>query len=92
MGILLLIIKIFHTSLSLLGASVSELFTGVDCPHNADYFDFVHYFQDKPHIFKKTACIFELNRGVPLRRHYQSNNAGGYLFTHGMPDNVLVFR
>ena len=82
----------YYDSLALLGTRVSELFTGVDCPHNADYFDFVHFFQDKPYIFKNSACVFELNRGVPLRRHYQSNHEGGYFFTQGMPDNVLVFR
>ena len=79
-------------SLATIGVMVSELFLGIDCPRHAKFYDFVHFLGGMPHLFKNSACIFELDRGVPLRRHYSSDGEGGYYFAQGMPDNVLVFR
>ncbi len=84
--------SVFLDSEFLVGAESFELFPGVDCPHEATYFDFAHYFALKPSIYKNSACLFEWRNSIPLRRHYESDHAGGYYFWQGMPDNVLVLR
>ncbi|XP_078690190.1 diamine oxidase [copper-containing]-like [Branchiostoma floridae x Branchiostoma belcheri] len=70
-----------------------ELLRGVDCPKTATYFDALHH-QDtgKPRRFRNAVCAFELDTGIPLRRHFDSDDAGGYTFYGGMVDHVLVLR
>ena len=82
----------YFDSVIIFGLMTSEMFRGIDCPQYAQFFDFTHYMHGTPHIFKNGACVFELDRGVPLRRHYESDHKGGYSFAQGMPDVVLVFR
>ena len=70
-----------------------ELIRGVDCPESATYFDVTH-FKDtgRPLHYRKSVCVFELDSGVPLRRHYDNNFAGGFNFAGGVAGNVLVLR
>ena len=75
-----------------LGRESYELFPGIDCPEYADFFDFAHYLHFKPFLYKNSACIFEMDKGIPLRRHYETNHMGGYEWVQGMPDNVLILR
>ena len=82
----------FYNSDAMLGWSGSQLFRGVDCPDQAHFFNTVHYHNLKPLVFPNTVCVFEWDRGIPLRRHFESNYNGGYKFFQGMPDNVLILR
>ncbi|XP_035680218.1 amiloride-sensitive amine oxidase [copper-containing]-like [Branchiostoma floridae] len=70
-----------------------ELLPGIDCPKTATFFDALHQ-QDigKPRRFRNAVCAFELDTGIPLRRHFDSDDAGGYTFYGGMADHVLVLR
>ena len=80
------------TPLPRLGMQSYELIPGIDCPASAEYFTFAHFLDGLPVLYENSACVFELNRGIPLRRHYESDHQGGYAWYHGMPDNVLVIR
>ena len=84
--------SLFTDSMFYFGLESFELTVGVDCPKYATYFDFAHFFNFNPYIFKNSACLFEHNQKVPLRRHYETDFAGGYYFYQGMPGNVLVLR
>ena len=76
-----------------MGMSSFELVRGVDCPDTATFFDLVHMSgADIPLTFHNAVCVFELNTGMPLRRHYDNNFMGGYRFYGGMADQVLVLR
>ena len=82
----------YHDSVTILGVQMSELFPGIDCPSHAEFFSFTHFLNGKPHVFEKSACVFEHDRGIPLRRHTESTHKGGYYYAQGMPDNVLILR
>ena len=76
-----------------MGKSSFELVQGVDCPYTATFFDLVHMMGSPiPLTFHNAVCVFELNTGMPLRRHYDNNFVGGYRFYGGMADQVLVLR
>lgn len=76
-----------------MGLSSYEMLRGVDCPLTATFFDLVHMVGNgKPQTFRNAVCVFELNTGMPLRRHYDNNFNGGYRFYGGMPNHVLVLR
>ena len=75
-----------------LGALLLELFPEVDCPEDAQYFDFVHYYEGNIMMNRRAICLFEMNQGVPLRRMYASDHKGSYVYFQGMPSNVLVLR
>ncbi|XP_078688612.1 diamine oxidase [copper-containing]-like [Branchiostoma floridae x Branchiostoma belcheri] len=70
-----------------------ELARGIYCPTTATFFDTVHM-MDKagPVLYKNSVCVFELNTGIPLRRHYESNYYDGHSFYGGLVDNALVLR
>ncbi len=74
------------------GANSFELFSEIECPEDASYFDFVHYVGYMPTVYKNSACLFEWRNAIPLRRHYERDASGGYKFWHGMSDNVLILR
>ncbi|KAK0152028.1 Amiloride-sensitive amine oxidase [copper-containing] [Merluccius polli] len=66
---------------------------GIDCPEISTFVDLYHYYDtDKPVCYKNALCIFVLNTGIPLRRHFDSNNMGGYNFYGGLENTVLVVR
>ena len=76
-----------------MGKSSFELVRGVDCPYIATFFDLVHMMGSPiPLTFHNAVCVFELNTGMPLRRHYDNNFMGGYRFYGGMANQVLVLR
>ena len=83
----------FLDSLWGLGFSNYELVSGVDCPDTATFFDNVHFCDtDKPQEIKNAVCLFEMNTGIPLRRHFDNDFEGGYSFYGGMPGSVLILR
>ena len=82
----------YYDTFTIIGLQTSQMFPGIDCPDYAEFFHFVHLFKGKPHLFPNGACVFELNKGIPLRRHYENDHAGNYEYYQGIPDNVLVFR
>ena len=76
-----------------MGMSSYELVQGVDCPNTATFFDLVHMMgAAKPQTFHNSVCVFELNTGIPLRRHYDNNFMGGYKFYGGLAGHVLILR
>ena len=81
----------FFDSLNHLGRQVSQLIPGIDCPSHAEFFDFVHLHYGFPFVFRDSACVFEHDRGIPLRRHTESSGRG-YRYVQGIPDSVLIFR
>ncbi|XP_019628808.1 PREDICTED: amiloride-sensitive amine oxidase [copper-containing]-like [Branchiostoma belcheri] len=70
-----------------------ELVRGIDCPETATFFNTLQQRSTKePSLMRNAVCVFELNAGIPLRRHFDSNFAGGFNFYGGMADHVLVLR
>ncbi|XP_059812488.1 membrane primary amine oxidase-like [Hypanus sabinus] len=74
-----------------IGVLSNELVKGVDCPYTATFVDTLHFMDsDEPVWLRNSICIFEQNREVPLRRHFESwvtvSSYGGLL------DNVLIIR
>ena len=70
-----------------------ELIRGMDCPEAATFFDVVHYKSTgQPMKFKNAVCVFEMDTGLPLRRHFNDDFEGGYTFAGGLTTNVLVLR
>ncbi|XP_066289272.1 diamine oxidase [copper-containing]-like [Branchiostoma lanceolatum] len=70
-----------------------ELTQGIDCPETATFFNTLQQRSTKePSLMKNAVCVFELNAGIPLRRHFDSDFAGGFNFYGGMADHVLVLR
>ena len=76
-----------------LGSSKFELVAGVDCPRTATFFDTVHFVATTdPFKYRNSICLFELDLGLPLRRHFSNNFAGGFNFYGGLPGSALVLR
>ncbi|XP_048588982.1 amiloride-sensitive amine oxidase [copper-containing] [Nematostella vectensis] len=75
------------------GSNNHDLVPGVDCPGTATFFDVVHMADTSgPYTIKNAACLFELNSGIPLRRHYANDFSSAYRFYGGMTNQVLVLR
>ena len=82
----------FLDSARALGRSY-ELVTGVDCPVTATYFDVIAFVDSGKVTRRRNAiCVFELNQGMPLRRHYEVGVQGSYAFYGGLSSTALVFR
>ena len=76
-----------------MGFSNYELVRGIDCPETATFLDHVHLIGfEVPKKVRNGVCVFELNTGMPLRRHYDNNFVDGYTFYGGMVKNALVLR
>ena len=76
-----------------MGSSKFELVRGVDCPNTATFFDTMHFVSaTNPTKYRNSICLFELDLGLPLRRHFDSNFDGGYNFYGGMPGSALALR
>ena len=76
-----------------MGFSKFELVRGVDCPSTATFFDTLHFVDaEAPAKYRNSICLFEMNLGLPLRRHFDSNFDGGFNFYGGMPGTALVLR
>ena len=64
-----------------MGARNLELIGGVDCPETAKFFDAVHFVDsNNPKTIKSAMCVFELDSGIPLRCHFQTDDGKGYKF------------
>ena len=75
-----------------MGAKSFELVGGVDCPEMSKFFDVVHFADtDQPQVIRNAVCVFEMDSGIPLRRHFQTNGTG-YKFYEGLGSLVLVLR
>ena len=76
-----------------MGFSSYEMVRGIDCPSTATFFDHLHLIGfAEPKKIRNGVCVFELNMGMPLRRHYDSNFVDGYNFYGGLVKNALVLR
>ncbi|NP_001087039.1 amine oxidase, copper containing 2 [Xenopus laevis] len=73
-----------------IGRFLYQLVRGIDCPYFATYVD-THYLLDSDTYVrnKDSICIFELNTGLPLRRH---SSALGSFYYGGLANTVLVVR
>lgn len=77
----------------MIGASSFELVPGVDCPDTASFLSTHHLVNSgKPILYRNVICIYELNPGIPLRRHYSNNVNGGYNNYGGIVDYQLIVR
>ena len=75
-----------------MGAKTFELVGGVDCPETSEFFDVVHFVDTaQPKAIKNALCVFEMDSGIPLRRHFETNGTG-YKFYEGLASRVLVLR
>lgn len=75
-----------------MGAKTFELVGGVDCPETSKFFDVVHFVDtEQPQAIKNALCVFEMDSGIPLRRHFETNGTW-YKFYEGLASHVLVLR
>ncbi|XP_055263916.1 primary amine oxidase, lung isozyme-like [Moschus berezovskii] len=73
-----------------MGKYATPLTRGVDCPYLATYVDWHFLLESQaPRTLHDAFCVFEQNKGLPLRRHHSD------VFSHyfgGLMETVLVFR
>ena len=76
-----------------MGAKTLKLVGGIDCPDTSRFFDAVHFVDsNKPKTIKSAVCVFELDSGIPLRRHFETDGKKGYRFYGGLVNHALVLR
>ena len=81
-----------------MGSKTFELVGGVDCPVTSKFFDVEHLVDtNQPQVIKNAVCVFEMDSGIPLRRHFEANGRrtngkAGYRFYEGLANHVLVLR
>ncbi|XP_046373216.2 putative amine oxidase [copper-containing] [Haliotis rufescens] len=78
----------------LLGTHSQSLVPGADCPETSTFINAAYIGEgasDEPVVLEKAFCLFELNSGVPLRRHLSYSKFQGAFYS-GMTDNVLILR
>lgn len=83
----------YFDSTAMIGPQDKGLVPGVDCPSHATFKDVSHVMEasDKPITYKNAFCVFELNTGMPLRRHHSFSSFHGTMY-EGVPNYVLVLR
>ena len=75
-----------------MGAKSLELVGGVDCPETSYFFDTEHFVDsNRPITVKNAVCVFEMDSGIPLRRHFETDGKR-YKFYGGLVSHVLVLR
>ncbi|KAG8446621.1 hypothetical protein GDO86_014175 [Hymenochirus boettgeri] len=73
-----------------IGRFLYQLVRGIDCPYFATYVDTYYMLDSDTHVRNKNSiCIFELNTGIPLRRH---SSGLGHFYYGGLANTVLVVR
>ncbi|XP_010840788.1 PREDICTED: primary amine oxidase, liver isozyme [Bison bison bison] len=73
-----------------MGYFATPLIRGVDCPYLATYMDWHFVVESQtPKTLHDAFCVFEQNKGLPLRRHH-SDFLSHYF--GGVAQTVLVFR
>ncbi|XP_071156029.1 putative amine oxidase [copper-containing] [Mytilus edulis] len=82
----------FLDSIALIGLQSKVLFPGVDCPEDATLIgSSFHVGGVSSYELTTSFCLFELNTGMPLRRHHSYWFSNGR-FYEGMENIVLVLR
>ena len=76
-----------------IGSTNYELIRGIDCPEEAVFIDSYH-FVDTANAAKhpKSICVFEINNGIPIRRHIGFDSAWSFSYVAGLADSALVIR
>lgn len=75
-----------------MGSNTFELVGGVDCPETSKCFNVEHFVDtNHPRVIKNAVCVFEMDSGIPLRRHFETDGKG-YRFYEGLANHVLVLR
>lgn len=75
-----------------MGAKAFELVAGVDCPETSKFFDVQHFVDtNQPQVIKNAVCVFEMDSGTPLRRHFETDGTR-FRFYEGLTNHVLVLR
>ncbi|CAC5416610.1 AOC1 [Mytilus coruscus] len=84
----------YFDSQFLLGLRAKYLMPGVDCPNDATYMSsyFLDGSSDVPIYNSRAFCVFELNTGIPLRRHHGYSSSSSHRFYEGMVSVVLTVR
>ncbi|KAM8946117.1 amine oxidase [copper-containing] 3-like [Pelodytes ibericus] len=73
-----------------IGRFLYSLVRGIDCPYSATYIDTSYLLDSDKWISNKNSiCVFELNSGLPLRRHF---SGFGSVYYGGLANTVLVIR
>ncbi|XP_067667900.1 putative amine oxidase [copper-containing] [Haliotis asinina] len=78
----------------LLGTHSQSLVPGADCPETSTFINTAYIgegYSDGPVVLDQAFCLFELNSGVPLRRHLSYSKYAGAFYS-GITDNVLILR
>ncbi|XP_046335328.2 putative amine oxidase [copper-containing] [Haliotis rufescens] len=78
---------------ALIGTHSQSLVPGADCPETSTFFNYSYLGEssEEPVLLQRAFCLFELNQGLPLRRHLSYSQVEGGFYS-GMEDNVLVLR
>ncbi|XP_068452246.1 retina-specific copper amine oxidase [Clinocottus analis] len=85
----MILTKFLDSSIGI-GRFAHELVRGVDCPYGATYLDTYRYIDvPGPVRFRNSICLFELNTGQPLRRHFSDFYHHSY---GGLVNSALVLR
>ena len=75
-----------------MGRRSLELVAGVDCPETSKFFDTLHFVDtNEPEVIRNAVCVFEMDSGIPLRRHFEAIGKR-FRFFEGMTSHVLVIR
>ena len=76
-----------------IGSSNYELVRGIDCPEDAVFMDTYHFVDTAKSVKNpNSVCVFEINHGIPLRRHIQFDSSWKFSFVAGLMDSALVVR
>ncbi|XP_061163519.1 putative amine oxidase [copper-containing] [Saccostrea echinata] len=83
----------YFDTTALIGPQDKGLVPGVDCPSHATFMPASHVLESSEKIvtFKNAFCVFEINTGMPLRRHHSFASFRGS-FYEGMSNAVLILR
>lgn len=76
-----------------IGSSNYELLKGIDCPEESVFMDSFHFVDtDVATKYPNSICVFEVNHGVPIRRHRAFDSSGKFSYVAGLQDTALVVR
>ena len=76
-----------------IGCSNYQLIKGIDCPEDSVFLD-SYFFLDTGKAVKRknSICVFEVNNGVPIRRHIAFDSSYNFAYVAGLVDTALVVR
>ena len=75
-----------------MGRRSLELVAGVDCPETSKFFDTLHFVDtNEPEVIRNAVCVFEMDSGIPLRRHFEAIGKRFRFFEYGQDiENKLL--